>query len=157
MEYDGDLRFKHQSFVDFLLDLVGCPPEFQVETKRANVDLSVRCLVTMANGLQFNICRLETSCTANTDILDLKDRVEEGIPDALQYSCMHWSNHLCYDIEPVNVEVTKLLDGFFAESQPLYWLEVLSLTGKMPVAITALRLMKTCFRVCMLLRCNNAN
>jgi hypothetical protein len=111
----------------------------------------------MAKELQFNICGLEMSYLANTDIPDLKDRVDKKVSDALKYSCMHWSNHLCYDLDPVSVEVTRLLDGFLAELRVLYWLEVLSLTGKILVAIMALRLMKACSKVAILPLCNNAN
>jgi hypothetical protein len=109
----------------------------------------------MKKKLEFNICELETSCVFNSDIQDLKDRVERKIPDDLQYSCQHWSNHLCYDIDPVNVEITRLLDDFFTESQPLYWLEMLSLMGKVPTAVSALRLMRAGFKVYMLAHCTS--
>jgi hypothetical protein len=45
------------------------------------------------------------------------------------------------------MEIANLLDGFFVESQPLYWLEVMSLMGNVPVAVLALRLMKAYFKV----------
>jgi hypothetical protein len=145
---------RHLSVLEFLVG-PACPLEFRVDLKRANSEVARCCLRTMTEKLKFNICELETSCAFNADIQDLTDQVEQRIPDALQYSCMHWSNHLCYDIDPVSAEVTRLLDNFFAESQPLYWLEVLSLMGKVPVAILALRLMKRSFKVSMLILCTN--
>jgi hypothetical protein len=109
----------------------------------------------MASKLRFNICELESSYLPNSEIQDLTNRVEQKIPDALQYSCLYWAHHLCYEGGPIVGEISGLLDGFFAESQPLYWLEVLSLMGKVPDAILALRLMKANFKVRMLTICTN--
>jgi NACHT domain len=148
------IRVRHLSVLEFLVGPT-CPQEFRVDLKLANSDVARRCFETMEKNLKFNICELETSCIFNSDIQDLNDPVQQRIPDALQYSCMHWSNHLCYDIDPVSAEIAKLLDNFFTESQPLYWLEVLSLMGKVPVAISALRLMKGSFKVSMLILCMN--
>ena len=142
---DG-IRVRHLSVLEFLVGST-CPSEFRVNLKLANSELARRCLETMAEKLKFNICKLETSYLFNTDIQNLEVRVEQKVPDALQYSCMHWSTHLCYDVDPVDVDLTGLLDGFFKGPRPLYWLEVLSLMGKVPVAISALRLIKSCSRV----------
>jgi len=141
------IRVRHLSVLEFLVGPT-CPPAFRSDLKLANSELARCCLEIMANSLKFNICELETSCLFNEDVQDLHARVEQRIPDALQYSCMHWSNHLCYDMDPVSAEITRLLDEFFMGSRPLYWIEALSLMGKVPVAISALRLMKSCFRVC---------
>jgi NACHT domain len=145
----GGIHFRHLSILEFLVGS-SCPAEFRVNIKLANSELTRYCLRTMKNELQFNICGLETSCLSNKDILGLNNRVEQSIPDTLQYSCVHWSSHLCYDNDPVGAEITGLLDDFFAESRPLYWIEVLSLMGKSPVAISSMRLMKRCFQVCIL-------
>jgi hypothetical protein len=104
----------------------------------------------MAEKLKFNICELETSCLPNADIQDLNNRVREKISDALQYSSIHWSNHLCSNLVPVGTTVSALLITFLRGVQLLYWLEVLSLMGRVPVAIWALRLLKAGFKVCAL-------
>ena len=147
-EAEGDgIRVRHLSVFEFLTGST-CPPEFRVDLKLSNSEMARRCLETMADKLKFNICELETSCLLNEDVQDLEVRVQQKIPDNLQYSCMHWSNHLCYNMDPISVEITSLLDGFFVGSRPLYWIEALSLMGKVPAAISALRLMKSCFKVC---------
>jgi len=107
----------------------------------------------MTKELEFNICKLETSCVLNADIRDLDIRVQESIPDALQYSSMRWSNHLCSDSSPASREVCELLGTFLTGERLLYWLEVLSLVGKVPVAISALRVMKACHKVCIPIAC----
>jgi hypothetical protein len=147
MSENGGIRARHLSVIEFLTGPT-CPPEFRVDLQEANGQLGHRCLITMTKELQFNICKLETSCVLNADIHDLDDRVREKISDALQYSCMHWSSHLCSDSAPAKKEVSKVLSTFLTGAQLLYWLEVMSLMGKVPVAISALRLMKACFKVC---------
>jgi NACHT domain len=150
MEYTGDIRFKHQSFVDFLLDPVGCPPEFQVNLQQANADLSIHCLMTMNSELRFNICKIESSYLSNSEIQDLKLRIGEHISGALQYSCLHWYSHLCSDWDLASIDIlTPLLDEFLKSVRPLYWMEVLSVMGNIPIGITALRQVKACSSVCM--------
>jgi hypothetical protein len=148
MEYTGDLRFKHQSFVDFLLDPVACPPEFQVNLQQANADLSIHCLMTMNSELKFNICKIESSYFSNAEIQDLEVRIGEHISGALQYSCLHWHSHLCSDWDPTSVDIlTPLLNKFLKGVRPLYWMEVLSVMGKIPIGIIALRQVEACSSV----------
>jgi hypothetical protein len=147
MEYAGDLRFKHQSFVDFLLDAVECPPEFQVNLQQANADLSIHCLMTMNLELKFNICEIESSYLSNAEIQDLEVRIGERISGALQYSCLHWHSHLCSDWDPARVDILTPLDGFLKGVRPLYWMEVLSVMGKIPIGIIALRQLEACSSV----------
>jgi NACHT domain len=149
MEYAGDLQFKHQSFVDFLLDSVGCPPEFQVNLQQANADLSIRCLMTMNSELEFNICKIESSYLSNAEIKDLEWRIGQQISGALQYSCLHWYRHLCSDWDPAGVDILTPLHTFLRADRPLHWMEVLSVMGKVPIGISALRQVKACSNVCM--------
>jgi hypothetical protein len=149
MSKDGEIRARHLSVIEFLTG-PSCPVEFRVDLQEANEQLGHHCLITMSKELKFNICNLETSYLLNADIQDLNNRVQEKISDALQYSCLYWSNHLCSGSSPASKEVSKLISTFLTGVQLLYWLEALSLMGKARVAILALRLMKAHFNVCML-------
>jgi hypothetical protein len=144
---NGGIRVRHLSILEFLVG-PSCPPEFRVDLELANSELAVCCLRNMRRQLRFNICELETSYLPNSEIRDLGDRVRRRIPDALQYSCLHWPDHLCYDNGPVSEEITRILDSFFAGLQLLYWLEVLSLMGKVWVAISALHPTSERIKVC---------
>jgi hypothetical protein len=146
---NGGIRARHLSVIEFLTGPT-CPLEFRVDVDEANAQLGHRCLITMAKELEFNICELDTSCVLNTNIQGLDTRVREKISDALQYSCMYWSSHLCSGSSPTREEVLELLGTFITGVQLLYWLEVLSLMGKVPVAIQGLRLMKVNSKVCAL-------
>jgi hypothetical protein len=148
MSENGGIRARHLSVIEFLTSPT-CPPDFRVDVREANEQLGHRCLITMMKELEFNICKLETSCMSNADIQNLDDHVQEKISDTLQYSSMHWSSHLCSGSSPAS-KVSEILSTFLTGIQFLYWLEVLSLMGKAPVAISALRLMKACFKVCKL-------
>jgi hypothetical protein len=149
MSENGGIRARHLSVIEFLTGPT-CPLEFRVDLQQANAQFGRRCLITMIDELKFNICKLETSCVPNADIQDLSNRVRDKISDALQYSCIHWSSHLWSYSAPTRTEASELLGRFLTGPQLLYWLEALSLMGKVPVALSALRLLKASFMVCML-------
>jgi len=89
---NGGIRVRHLSIYNFFIS-DRC--DYQVNVRYADVQLGIACLNTMITQLCFNICKLEDSRLANADIKDLPSRIKENISDALQYSCLHWSNHLC--------------------------------------------------------------
>jgi hypothetical protein len=149
---NGAIRARHLSVIEFLTG-PACPAEFRIDVQQANAQLGHRCIITMSEELEFNICELETSCVPNADIQDLRGRVQDKISDALQYSCMHWSSHLCSDSAPTRMEVSRLLGSFLTGAQLLYWLEVLSFMGKVLVAISALRLLKSSLKACVRTLC----
>ena len=91
------IRVRHLSVYDFFLS-DRC--DYQVDLRDADVQLGIACLKVMTTQLHFNICNLEDSRLANADIKDLPSRVKQNISDALQYSCLHWLNHLC--VPPAN-------------------------------------------------------
>src|ERR1700748_531779 len=95
----------------------------------------------MVGQLRFNICELEDSRDANEDIKDLKVRIEEKIPEALQYSCLYWSNHLHMTPKNDNWHALGLgsLKKFFEGLWPLFWIEVLSIMGVVPIGAPSLR------------------
>jgi len=89
---NGGIRVRHLSISDFF---ISDHSTYQVNLEDANVQLGIACLKTMVEQLRFNICKLEDSRLANADINDLPSRIKEHISDALQYSSLYWSNHLC--------------------------------------------------------------
>ena len=126
------IRVRHLSVYDFL---VSDRCDYQVNIRNANVQLGIDCLRVMTTQLRFNICKLEDSRLANADIKDLPSRVKENISDALQYSCVHWSNHLSFPSDDRDQCVLVLggLKKFFEGLYPLFWVEVLSIMGMVPI------------------------
>ena len=140
------IRVRHLSVYDFF---VSDRCDYRVNIREADMNLGIACLETMIAQLRFNICKLEDSRLANADIKDLPSRVQENIPDALQYSCLHWSNHLRFP--PENDDQHMLVMGslkkFFEGLYPLFWVEVLSIMGMVPIGAPSLRRLITWVRV----------
>src|SRR5258706_15213609 len=143
---DGAIRVRHLSISDYFLSN-RC--EYQVNLRDAHAQQGISCLGTMVNELRFNICKLDDSRLANQDVKDLQSRIEENISDPLQYSSLYWSNHVCFPQDGSNRDPRVLgkLNGFFEELYPLYWIEVLSIMGMIPIGAPCLRRVITWLRV----------
>ena len=135
---NGVIRVRHLSISDFFLS-DECPRDYHVDLQDANIQLGIACLTTMLAQLRFNICKLEDSRLANAEIKDLQSRIRQNISDALQYSCLYWSNHLCSSPKNDNERVWKHLRKFFEGPCSLFWIEALSLMGMVSMSIPSLR------------------
>jgi len=143
---NGGIRVRHLSVHDFFLS-DRC--SYQVNVRDADVQLGIACLKAMTTQLHFNICKLDDSRLANADVRDLPSRVEQNISGALQYSCLHWLDHLCFP--PANRDQRMLVLGslkaFFEGLYPLFWVEVLSVMGMVPIGVPGLRRLLSWVRV----------
>ena len=140
------VRARHLSVYDFF---VSDHRDYQVDVRDADVQLGVACLKTMVLQLRFNICKLEDSRLANGNIKDLQSRVNQNISDPLQYSCLHWLSHLCHPPENRDPRMSVLgsLKTFFEGLYPLFWIEVLSILGMVPIGVPSLRRVLSWVRV----------
>jgi len=129
---NGGVRVRHLSISEFFVSS-DCPGDYQIKLQDANVQLGIDCLKTMVCQLHFNICELEDSRLANVDIQDLPSRIIKNIPDCLQYSSLYWSNHLCFAPNNNDQRVWDSLEEFFEGLWPLFWIEVLSILGRVPM------------------------
>ena len=123
----------HTSFRDFLTnkDKSG---DFYVSIDDTHRQLAHSCLNLLLDGLQFNICKLETSYLANDDVEDLNTRVDQHIPPALLYACRFWDDHLKHN--DFKTDLFRKVETLFKEKL-LFWLEVLSLTSMIGLASSA--------------------
>src|SRR5258706_1360528 len=140
------IRVRHLSVYDFF---VSDRCDFHVNTQDANVQLGIDCLRVMTTQLRFNICKLEDSRLANADVLDLPTRLKQNVSDPLQYSCLYWSNHLCFpsDNRDQRVLVLESLKKFFEGLYPVFWIEVLSIMDMVPIGALSLRRLLSLVRV----------
>ena len=134
---NGAIRPRHLSISDFFIS-DDCPSDYQVNLHDANVQLGIACLTTMVDQLRFNICKLEDSQLANADVKDLTSRIQEKISGPLQYSTLYWSNHLCFTPDHDH-RAWGSLKKFFEGPYPLFWVEVLSIMGMVPIGAPSLR------------------
>ena len=135
---NGAIRVRHLSISDFFLS-DHC--DYQVKLREAHAQQGIACLDTLVKQLRFNICKLEDSRLANIDVKDLQSRIEQNISDPLQYSSLYWSNHLCFSPDNISRDPLALgkLKKFFEGLYPLFWIEVLSIMGMIPVGAPSLR------------------
>ena len=124
----------HTSFRDFLINKEKSG-DFSVVLLDAHYGLAHACLGLMLRDLRFNICKLESSYLANQDIQGLDARVAEHLPPALLYACCFYGAHIGH--LGFETDLFSKLRDFF-EAKFLFWLEALSLTGNMRLALPVL-------------------
>ncbi len=76
----------HTSFRDFLTNEEKSGG-FYVNLGHSHRPLAYSCLDLVLHDLKFNICNLESSYLANSDVQDLNSRIAEHISPALLYAC----------------------------------------------------------------------
>jgi NACHT domain len=134
------IRICHKSFADFLIDYRRCPDaRLHITAPSHHLDFGISCLKLMDQTLKRNICELPRYAM-NDDIKDLPMRHEKYIGAPLMYSCEFWADHLRLSgaaCDGSGMETVKFVNRFFEESV-LSWLEVLSIGGKLRVAIYSL-------------------
>jgi len=133
------IRITHQSFADFL-----CDPkrsgQFYIDTPTLEQRLALSCLQIMNSGLQFNICKLETSHLSNDKVTNLDKKIEKHIPFQLAYACQFWAEHLNgTSKEHAEPDMMKSVYELLCMNL-LYWLEVLSVISAVTVVPHALKL-----------------
>jgi len=134
----GGIRVRHLSISDFFVS-DECQGHYQVNLRDANVKLGIACLEKMVEQLRFNICGLEDSRLANADVKGLASRIQKNISDALQYSSLYWSNHVCFTPDSGEKRVWDMLRKFFEGPYALFWVEVLSIMGMLRIGVPSLR------------------
>ncbi|KIM27515.1 hypothetical protein M408DRAFT_166002 [Serendipita vermifera MAFF 305830] len=127
LEYHNNLRFYHQSFVDFLLDPDRCTIGFSIDQDRAKRKLALACFKLLNNELRFNICGVESSYVKNADIPDLASRAAKFISPHLMYSSLWWASHLAETKS--DREIFDHVQDFMRK-RFLFWLEVLSISQR---------------------------
>jgi len=144
---NGAIRVRHLSISEFFTS-DRCA--YQLNLQAAHVQQGVACLETMFKQLRFNICELEDSRLANTDVKDLSSRIDKNISQPLQYSSLYWPTHLCSTPDSIHHDQRILgsLKEFFEGLYPLFWIEVLSIMGMVPIGAPSLRGVISLVKVC---------
>ncbi|KAF9642707.1 hypothetical protein BDM02DRAFT_3273353 [Thelephora ganbajun] len=134
---DQPVRPFHKSFPDFIVDPTRCINQrFRVFPPNHHLGLLIGCLNLMNKSLEKNMCKLPDAVT-NSQVPDLRERIEQDIDPALQYACKSWHKHLVDEHTARTPEITSALHRFL-ENKFVFWLEVLSILGAAREAIDAL-------------------
>ena len=139
----------HKSFPDFIIDPTRCTDQrFRISPPDHHSELLIGCLELMNQKLERNMCRLPDG-VANSEVCDLRERVEQYIGHSLRYACESWHKHF---VDPCKVpayapKITSILHRFL-EDKLVFWLEVLSILGTARDAIDALEAAAEWLEVC---------
>lgn len=136
------VRIFHLSFRDFLID----PDKrdtnpFWIDERAAHEKIANRCLELLSSGsrLRKNICNLDFPGMARLDVDTAV--VNSHLPAAVRYACLYWVNHL-EQSRPAEGKACITDDHqayIFLKHHFLYWMEALSLLGKMSESIAMIR------------------
>jgi hypothetical protein len=126
----------HDSFVDFITKRSS--ERFRVDEAAANKEIASRC-IKLLDDLHFNISKVHSSHFAN---LEVNPHCKISIPPALAYACQFWADHVIQTRSPAVQELFDEIQSAL-ENKFLYWLEVMSVMGKIPVALAMLRKVAT--------------
>ncbi|KAG9091295.1 hypothetical protein FS749_016643 [Ceratobasidium sp. UAMH 11750] len=130
------VRVYHPSFADYI-STRAASERFYLNLSMRNAELAEGCMETMVDKLEFNICNLETSYVRNKDIPDLD---LSAITDGLRYSSEYWITHLVQiEKRALTSHAGALLNQILNEPRVLYWVEALSLIGKLNTALSSAR------------------
>ena len=139
----------YKPFFSFIVDPKRCTDrKFHVSPPNHHPQLLMGCLNLMVQTLEENMCKLPDG-SANSDIGDLKQIIEQHVDPALIYACISWHVHLV-DRSATSVDapgITLAIHNFL-ETKFLFWLEVLSVLGVVRNAADALQAVVDWLEVC---------
>ena len=140
----AEIRFRHQSFVDFLTydanessnadeeDQTVCPARFRINVAIAHGRLCGSLFQMMCAKLHFNICNFPSSFLRNDQLP--RGHCEDAIGRSLAYACKFWGFHLSRTQSELNLDLVHI----FIHDKLLYWIEGLGGLGSLIVAVPSL-------------------
>ena len=154
MSKDDPVRIFHKSFPDFLVDQKRCTDSrFFIDPPFHHTEILLSCLKLMMERLKRNICGLDDYVTL-CEVEDLSGCQKEYIGDALEYACCFWTKHLLWipGSGPDTEKVQEAVGGFFTTCL-LFWIEVLSLVGKLGIGVHAINDIQQWYGLVSCLKC----
>jgi hypothetical protein len=129
---DSPVRIFHLSFRDFLIDPAkSTTNDFWVDETKCHTRITRRCFELMSSGyLKKDICNLKMP--GKTRIEVDAGTIETHLPTHVQYACLYWVYHLK---ESRGIIQDGDQTHCFLERHFLYWLEALSLIGRLSESI----------------------
>ncbi|KIK17096.1 hypothetical protein PISMIDRAFT_15367 [Pisolithus microcarpus 441] len=134
MDHSSPIRPLHASFYDFLMD-PSRSGVYSIDVSDAK-DLAFATLQILRDNLQFNICDLESSYLANSEVSDLSERINKKISHHLSYSCLFWAQHL--EKTEFDLELAGQVRDIVGSEKIMFWMEILSLLGRVGKGVSAL-------------------
>ena len=136
---DTPIQIFHKSFPDFITDPQRCTDlQFFIDPSIYHREIVFSCLNLMKDRLKKNICGLDDFAVLS-EVEDLPAHRKTNIGDALEYACCFWTSHLARvpGTGPGVEELQEAIQKFFT-THLLFWIEALSLMGKLDIGVHAL-------------------
>jgi NACHT domain len=128
------------AFEAFITDRRRCTDNrFYVDITVAYVEI---CLDVVNGLLSRNICQLEDISLLNWEHPELQLRVQQSVPESLQYACRCWAEHLLNISSKHAAKGTMVQLRCFLFKRLLHWIELLSLLGQLDAALASLKSME---------------
>lgn len=126
-EENAPVRLFHLSFRDFLVDPAKrITNEFWIDEPKCHKTLAERCIQLMGQCLKRDICGLEMPGKLRSAVD--QQTINTRLPSEVQYACQYWVHHLK---ESKHIAEDNDFVHTFLISHLLYWLEALSLLGRL--------------------------
>jgi hypothetical protein len=143
------VRLMHPSFPDFLTSVSRCTDtRYSVNGSEYHSVLALRCLQIMTADLRRDICNIRDPSLSNADVPNLNQRLDSNTSAQLRYACKFWHVHVqlagCFHSDLITAMY------LFCTKHLLYWLELLSLMGEVPIVLRDLPLLLTYLEVCII-------
>ncbi|KAL5513812.1 hypothetical protein ACEPAH_4213 [Sanghuangporus vaninii] len=119
------ILFPPDIFLKFLLKEyhTGC---FQSDVESIKRRLALH---TLHAELKFNVCGLGNPQLANRDVPDLKEKLNSHVSETLRYCGLLWMD-LVAELDDIQA-CDEAVIGFLCSPRVIFWIEVLSLLGKL--------------------------
>ena len=146
---DYPVRPFHKSLADFVTDPNRCTDKrFYISQPDHHFNILQFCLRLMDQSLKKNMCNLPDA-VANSDVSDMKEKIDNYITPAVRYAGVSWHMHLInMSKTPADIRtITSSLDQLLREKF-LFWLEVVSVLGAVRDAVEAMRVTVDWLEVC---------
>ncbi|KAK5989016.1 Vegetative incompatibility HET-E-1-like protein [Cladobotryum mycophilum] len=133
----------HPSFRDSILSSTRCTSTmFCIDARKVHGHLFNRCLDIMSKNLRKNMCKLRRLGIRAKDIS--RSNIDDCIAPVVQYACSYWVYHLQQSDISLN-EHPGILDFF--RTRFLFWLEVLTLIGRVADGIDMMKYLNSSLQV----------
>lgn len=138
------VRLFHLSFRDFLVGSENNQNEFCIDEKETHKKIAFYCLdlLMTTRCLKKDICSLKKPGFNRTDIDD--QIIKKCLPTEVQYGCRYWARHL--ELRECCISDHDKVHNFLNQ-RFLFWVEALSIIGKINDSITTIVSLQNLFKV----------
>ena len=152
---EAPIRLLHPSFHDFISNEERCEDlRFFVEKPSIHCKLHISCLEVMSAALRQNMCNLQTPGSSPSEVQ--METMFRNLPRHVQYACQYWVEHLAYTRSEqwrhLGLRDGGIIHEFF-QKYYLYWLEAMSLLGKVSDAVLMVAKLGGMLKVCQYFSC----